>query len=1094
MIPRWLRLVNVRSFRDHLIDLGEPDEKEVLIFGPNGSGKSTIARVLQAHCGDLGDDFHEQFLPEHLPVLNRRARSELTVLNPRDNFHFPEWPAEVVLGLEFGYRNNRPFTQFYLVSDGQRTNFASGEQYLAHLSHFAFKRHDQLMFVEQGRATGLLKLKPRQRYLEIKDLLGVNQLEDQWEEAIRNREQVERELRQAAIEQERAKEALALKEVLVQRLRRVRALEAEIGELRMRHRDEVVRRVAFLEEETRGRLRELEGRMAAWREEDAQLAERQAALEEGKAWAAEERRRYPQLVREQEEARRLANEERGLAEAEAERLAGEIRRIRAALGEGLTPEELQRRLEAARARAQELGQERERLHTERERLQGEAGEAERQLGAVQERCRRAREEGESAGRELQGLPALEEFERRQAALRPRLQAEEEACAALRADLQRAESALTALRERQVATPEEAIRVRDHYRAQGLAACVLGEVLRFPEPGTGPGLPLYLDPAEREAVEGALGPLRQAVVVEDGRVLVEYRHLLVDSFPDPGDLALPSVLSGVQITQDCPPCLVPLIERMLRAVVFAPDHATARAAVARTGHSGRTGRAAVAYTPDGFRYDMFGRTYARPEDFFIGPEAYRERLASLEETCRRLREELQVTEERCRALASELDGVNRSMSRRRQLEADLRRSREEEDSARALVGALERRVSSLREAIGMLADRTENLIREEEEVHREIERLTALWQEVARARELPDLERALQEAHWRVNRARDKAQTALELSRRYQAEQAWWERTGRCLESEARDVSHRREILRRDLCEAQQERDNVARAWELALAEAREALAAFAAAILPEAPRPPGAPQLPERFEAGIDVTAVCQEARRVLGELTPLSEPEIGLLLAEIERKETECRRLAEDVVPTAEEDYAAALDQFEAADRTLSEVQSAFLEATMREEEARRAFQGVLDSAFGRFNTRFSRYLEKFGFTGYLNLQHVGGTVFDLNVYVSVNPAVEPKPVKGRSGGEMAIIGALLLLSIVAEYQRPFYVFDEIDESLDAGNVIRLSNLLRQELGGKYFLISHRLTRSHLEAAHYALAVQKSQEQGSYTKAFRRLTHRPLG
>ena len=50
----------------------------------------------------------------------------------------------------------------------------------------------------------------------------------------------------------------------------------------------------------------------------------------------------------------------------------------------------------------------------------------------------------------------------------------------------------------------------------------------------------------------------------------------------------------------------------------------------------------------------------------------------------------------------------------------------------------------------------------------------------------------------------------------------------------------------------------------------------------------------------------------------------------------------------------------------------------------------------------------------------------------------------------------------MVKEYRRPFYIFDEIDQSLDPANVLKLGSILRQELGRKYIVISHRLNRSH--------------------------------
>lgn len=197
---------------------------------------------------------------------------------------------------------------------------------------------------------------------------------------------------------------------------------------------------------------------------------------------------------------------------------------------------------------------------------------------------------------------------------------------------------------------------------------------------------------------------------------------------------------------------------------------------------------------------------------------------------------------------------------------------------------------------------------------------------------------------------------------------------------------------------------------------------------------------------------------------------------------------LKDDVILTAEEDYLSAKREFDKAESQLRRVEEAFKDASDRESGAQVNFKKVMQETFGRVSSRFQGYLGKFGWTGYLNVEPVQGTQFDLQIYLSVYEGVEPRPLlRNRSGGETSAVAALLTLAMVKEYRRPFYIFDEIDQSLDPSNVLKLAAILRAELDCKYIVISHRLNKAHLEQGQFGIGVYRSQTDGSRTRIYRR-------
>ena len=173
MIPLDLKLAGVRAFGNHVVNLGGPEVREVIMFGPNGSGKSTIARMIQALVGDAPDDLQRSFLDERDSRVNKRASVEMTVLNRKgDELWNPDWPETVTLGLEFGYENNRAFSRYYTVINGKRQTYRTHEEYAAMFRrhHFSIKPDTGSYVHPAGERTR--SNETEQRYETMKQFLG----------------------------------------------------------------------------------------------------------------------------------------------------------------------------------------------------------------------------------------------------------------------------------------------------------------------------------------------------------------------------------------------------------------------------------------------------------------------------------------------------------------------------------------------------------------------------------------------------------------------------------------------------------------------------------------------------------------------------------------------------------------------------------------------------------------------------------------------------------------------------------------------------------------------------------------------------------
>lgn len=332
MIPLILRVQGVRGFRNETIPLGLANDGRVLIFGINGSGKSTLVMCLKLVLGHEVERLAQNYLPYGSEnQISRTARIELDILNPENRFYKADWPAQMTLGVEFGLQYNRVFRLHYFIKEGLRqdiTRIGDLREILGRDPLF-ISTEDAMMFVTQGQITRYIDTTPHRRYEELKEILGVEDLERKWEEAIDQRKEAHRHQADALLVLQKAEEILAgrrrLKEQFEQREHH-RAEAARLWNDYYQHGAvQNARRITGLRQEqsvqtsaheaaaaelahTQAEQARLEREQAEREDEQQQL---QAQVEALESTIAGHTRRFGQF---EAEVNRLENETQGLAD------------------------------------------------------------------------------------------------------------------------------------------------------------------------------------------------------------------------------------------------------------------------------------------------------------------------------------------------------------------------------------------------------------------------------------------------------------------------------------------------------------------------------------------------------------------------------------------------------------------------------------------------------------------------------------------------------------------------------------------------------------------------------------------------------------
>jgi chromosome segregation ATPase len=591
-----------------------------------------------------------------------------------------------------------------------------------------------------------------------------------------------------------------------------------------------------------------------------------------------------------------------------------------------------------------------------------------------------------------------------------------------------EQALKTLQDNRTVMPGEAIAARDRYVTEGTRAVVLGDVVA---PSDGVSM------EDRRAIEGALGELRWAVLVQDGRVLVDYKeYTLADFSPTlrrAADAAS-SVASRLSRTAGASGTLSGLLDAILRSVVFVDDHEAAAVAASE---------GLVAYTPDGYRYDRYGRKHSVPKSFCLGQAAYEMAVRTAQDSLSAAKAELQ----KARRARDEGEGqVQRLEASLREATAASAKVEELESSLPERIAEstrLDERCGELSSELAALASSMTELRVQQALTRKDIEETLGRLERVRRLADLPELRDELARLREQEAGARRAADAALEEVRGLASTVDSSERQKSVLEYRLQAARERAGDLGPRIADLERDLDDKRR-------DVREVEASSGMVV--------------ERWrrvaqKAEMSDQEILEHGSVLLETSLPASESERAAMTSRIVDIRPTVDSLKDDVIFTAEEDYRSAKEEFDKAEKELQRVQDAFKDASDREGEAQLNFRKVMQETFGRVSSRLQGYLDKFGWTGYLSVEPVQGTQFDLQIYLSVYSGVEPRPLlRNRSGGETSAVAALLTLAMVKEYRRPFYIFDEIDQSLDPANVLKLAAILREEVDRKYIIISHRL------------------------------------
>ncbi len=1067
MIPLELRLSGVRAYGNHAISLGGADVKEVIMFGPNGSGKSTVARMIQALMGDPPSDLHQSYLDERTGRVNKRAVAELTVLNRRDDLWNPDWPETVVLGLEFGYENARPFSRYYTAIDGKRQVYRTHQEYedIFRRPPFNIQPDDRFMFIQQGESTALVQMKPRLRYETMKQFLGLEDLERRWQDTLDAKNLALTELRNAQMQNVTLRDGLAQKERAWMNLEEFRTLSAEYDGLRRSvAQDELIRHIHALEQAIEEE-RSSAARLSEETEKQSNLLKEKETYGFEKARLEDERREADKDLQEAVSLHASATSQRNDFRRQADDLQRQVSEIEVALSEGLTLEEAQRAVLDLEAKKTSVEADIRTAGTKVEELEAATRKSQESVVSLRQSLERMADDLKRSREVLSSYGSPESIAGNLERERPRLAAVQERLALGKERVQKAEREVDALLKQRTATPPNAIEARDRFIAGGTEAAVLGECVSPPT-----GMPVE----KRRALEGALGDLRWAVLVEDGRVLVDYSEYTICDFGEAemlgvageADAPLPDVTSVTRVLTQAtglPQSISDMLTRILDSVIFVQGHETAMAMASK---------GFTAYTSDGYRYDRYGRRYSVPNDFRLGQEAYEMALERAEEE-------------------------------RRSAQADVDEALKEKETLSQRVRTLDARLAKAREARSQVDDLADRIPDDTSRLTGFEEQFQALQSELANVREsLTDLKVHLA----RTADSLEAAGRRLEKLKQYGQLPV--------MKQNVAELRAKEGQARREADAAQQERDELnSTVFGLSqkISETGIHLEYVSSRLTDVGPTVADLRQRVEEKRRSLrDVQAssgAIFDVWRSAFDTPGMTDDEVsskGSEAAKASRGASEAQRarwvkrmaevkpavlaLKDNVISTAEEDYKAAKDQFEKSQSDLERVQAAFEDASGKESAAQDNFRNLMQQTFTNISARFQKYMERFGWRGHLTVEPIQGAQFELNIHVSVYEGVEPKPLlRNRSGGETSAIAALLTLAMVKEYRRPFYIFDEIDQSLDPANVLRLSAILREELDRKYIIISHRLNKSHLAQTEFGIGVYRSPEEGSKTRVFRR-------
>jgi len=987
------------------------------IVGPNGSGKSNIADAIRWALGEQSLRLLRGKTTEDMIFSGggRRARAGMAqvflTLDNGDGW-LPVDFAEVTLGRR-AYRSGE---SEYLLN-GNRVRLRDLMDLLAE-SGLAQRTYT---VIGQGLVDMALSLQPQERRALFEEAAGISVYRARREEAAAQLDETERNLD------------------------RVRDLLSEIAPRLKRLEEQMARFQEY--ERVSGYLKQLQRAWYGYHWGQAQQA-LQAA--QARARAAEEA-----LAARQAEADAVAARLADLRHRQTELrndLRDAYRRV-ADLHERM--DAAQRELAALTERSRLLEVREKELQAEMEPLQAqETAQAERvraaQAQEAELRERVAAQEARVAAMEAE-LARLRHHVREQAAQRDRIEAELRALRARRTELEKALAETRALQARLEAEQELLARMRDEMAGlaegtrrllqAGLPGVIglVGQILRVP-------------PEWERAVEAALGPRLQAVIVEDWetvraarRALGEHgRAVLLPLTPSPrlaegqergGDAAAGGG-GGVRCSAlvSCEERFRPVVEALLGRVWLVEDLEAARALAPTLPPGGQC------VTREGEIVAADGTvTVGRAEGGLLARERAWTELPGRLEAVRRKREEQEAELARVAGAIDEGEARRREAGRAAdeaaahlaqaesplaQARTDLALARQALENGRSLLAREQAALDRVRREIEARRARLADVRRERETVGK---RLEALQQETGR------YEEALRETRARIGPAEE------ELSRL-------------AAEQEAAEADERRVSARIRQAE---EGWNAAR---LEVSRAQDRLT-----------------RLQERIQEDLGLVDLEVRGPVRLQQPLPLEPLVTSLPIVEVlpEGLEEEIHRLKArlrqlgPINPGAPQEYAEVSERHRFLSEQVADLEaaSARLRAVIADldQMMERAFRETFEAVAQAFEENFTRLFN--GGSARLELTDPDDPARTGVDILARPPGKRLQSLALLSGGERALTAVALIFAILKVRPTPFCVLDEVDAMLDEANVARFRDLLT-ELSERtqFIVITHN--RGTVEAA----------------------------
>lgn len=998
------------------------------IIGPNGSGKSNIADAIRWALGE-----------QSLRTLRGKSTADMIFYGGRRRTR--AGMAEVLLTLDNG--DGWLPVEFAEVTIGRRAYRSGESEYLLNGNRVRLRDLTDLLaesglsqrtytVIGQGLVDAALSLHPQERRALFEEAAGVAVYRARWEEAATRLEETQRNLERV---HDILSEITPRLEHLKEQTMRFQEYERVAAHLRQLQRvwygyhwgqaQEALRtaqeRVRSLEESLEARQAQAEAILS----ELTQLRQRQAEL---RGHLRDIYRRSADL-----------HDQADMAQRELAALAERARLL------AIQREEVLEELEPLLVRREAQAQRVQTLQAQVDELRAQVGRQEDHLAALEEQ-----------------LEGLRQKVREQAARRAeRLQKRER----LRTERQRLEGEIAQARDLEIRLEaEQELLTRMRQESVGLAQGIRSLMQAGLTGMEGLFSRLIQVPAEWErAVEAALGPWMQALVVRDWRAVEtartalgsdEQAMLLPLSELEPRPWKAPDGSLRAADVVTCAARLRPAVEALLGQTLLVEDLEAGRALLKEL-------------PPAGQCVTRAGEVMSAAGAVMLGAPSG---VLARERAWRELPEQLESARLRRKGLEAEAAQIAQALAA---LEAALEEADREAEEASARLSQAE---------AGPLAQARTDLV----VAQQTLEGRRALLQ-----REVASLERARAQVNARRARAEELA------GHRAAAEERLAELRERAagFERELAQLRARIGPAEEELTRLAQEQERAEERQQEARSRVRQMEERVSRARLDVARCQDRLTRLQERIEEELglvelevaeQVTVQAPLPLRPFVSRLPVVEVLPEGLEEEIQRLKAHLRQIG-PVNPNAPQEYQETQERH----RFLSEQVADLEGASLRLREVigdldrmmEQAFQETFEAIAGAFEETFARLFN--GGWGRLELtapHDLATTGVDI---VARPPGKRTQSLALLSGGERALTAAALIFAILRVRPTPFCVLDEVDAMLDEANIVRFRAML-EELSRQtqFVVITHN--RGTVEAADTVYGVSMGSEGVSQVVSLR--------